>query len=370
MQNPTMKFIDASQAYSIVKYTNTKRKLLNCNANIYFNKACLRHNITPKYAQVHIKTANTSKAAKHTETQTRLLRIKNEVKFLYKKKQQLNKDLYRLHIKSANEWGNTWYIISQNVTDTLEITMKSKYNNITKKIHRLINEQKGDAHPNTNSFHKRVENLTDITFTSEETQLLSKGLKYNLHHKQSNWVKTLAIEADTAINRLDPTEQAFMRQAVANKLKTLINHEETQKERKVTHETKQQIHEKKLINSIKKKMKENNLAVTKADKGNTLIVMHQDEYNQKVDEFITQNNFTKLTRDQTNTQQKAVRTAINTCSNTIKHSDKWKYVNMNPEAPHIHGTPTRYHSHEITRRTNTPDRTVLHPQTHLNTLPK
>jgi hypothetical protein len=79
MHTTNFKIINASQAYSIQKYVTTERKLLNCNANIYFNKTCLKQNITPKYAQIHIKTANTTEAAKHTETQIRTLRIKNKI---------------------------------------------------------------------------------------------------------------------------------------------------------------------------------------------------------------------------------------------------------------------------------------------------
>jgi hypothetical protein len=37
----------------------------------------------------------------------------------------------------------------------------------------------------TNNFYKRIENLTNITFKHQKTQLLSKPLKYNLHHKHS-----------------------------------------------------------------------------------------------------------------------------------------------------------------------------------------
>jgi hypothetical protein len=44
-----------------------------------------------KYAQIKIKTSNTSEARKRTETQARTLRIKNEIKTLYKEKLHLNK---------------------------------------------------------------------------------------------------------------------------------------------------------------------------------------------------------------------------------------------------------------------------------------
>jgi hypothetical protein len=45
-------------------------------------------------------------------------------------------------------------------------------------------------------------------------------------------------------------------------------------------------------------MKLNNLIATKAEKGNTLMIMHKDEYDQKIDEFMATNDFTKLSKDQ------------------------------------------------------------------------
>jgi hypothetical protein len=64
-------------------------------------------------------------------------------------------------------------------------------------------------HKMTNTFHKHVENLINITFTNDEKQLLNKGLKYNLHYKHKNGIKTLAIKVDTAINQLNETEQIY-----------------------------------------------------------------------------------------------------------------------------------------------------------------
>jgi hypothetical protein len=189
-----------------------------CNANIYFNKSCLKQKIVPKYARINIKTSNYSKAAKQTETQTRTLRMKNEINFLYKKKFQLNKQLYILHINNANTWGNTWHIIAENIDNTLDSIMKVKYNNINSKLNRLKEENKVYTQQNEHVFQQRVDNLSNVSFTNEETTLLNKGLKYNLHHKHKHWIQTLAIEADTAINLLDPHEQAYMKQGSNTKI--------------------------------------------------------------------------------------------------------------------------------------------------------
>jgi hypothetical protein len=58
--------------------------------------------------------------------------------------------------------------------------------------------------------------------------------------------------------------------------------------------------------------KNQNEPKSKADKGNTLVIIHENEYNDKVEEFISQNNLTTLSQDITNKQQKLVRTSIST----------------------------------------------------------
>jgi hypothetical protein len=53
--------------------------------------------LLPAYAQIKIPINNEAARKKLTQTQT--IRIKNEIKFLYKEKQKLNTQLYhRLHI--------------------------------------------------------------------------------------------------------------------------------------------------------------------------------------------------------------------------------------------------------------------------------
>jgi hypothetical protein len=73
----------ASQAKSIYHYKSIRSKVIKCNAYIFFNKQCLAKNIIPKYA--NIKVPATSKAAHYTQKKVSLIRIKDEIKFLYMK---------------------------------------------------------------------------------------------------------------------------------------------------------------------------------------------------------------------------------------------------------------------------------------------
>jgi predicted fused transcriptional regulator/phosphomethylpyrimidine kinase len=73
---PKYKLANSSHTEGIYNYMNVKRKLLHCNANIHFNKICLKEKITPKYAVIKIPTTN--EAAKKTQTQAQTLRIKTK----------------------------------------------------------------------------------------------------------------------------------------------------------------------------------------------------------------------------------------------------------------------------------------------------
>jgi hypothetical protein len=125
-----------------------------------------------------------------------------------------------------------------------------------------------------------------------------------------------------------------MRQAVANNLQKLIR-KETTTEKRNTHAARSAIAEKKLVQKLQEKLEQNNLILTKADKGNTIVIIPKDDYHRKINEFISQQKFNKVRNTYTNIQQKAIKTAISACKLTIRQHEKWKYTNMNPKAPYI-----------------------------------
>jgi len=144
--------VNASRG-SIQKYVSLKTKLYKCNANIYFNKQCLKRQLTPSYA--NIKVLNTSPAYKHTQKKLPAIRIKDELKYLHAKKQQVNVQLYLLHIYLANSHDRWWPHIQYTIEEKIHHTIKYKYNALDKKLHNLTMTQKTTPkhqHP----FHPRV----------------------------------------------------------------------------------------------------------------------------------------------------------------------------------------------------------------------
>jgi hypothetical protein len=124
MDSSKIKFI-ASQAKSFYLYKSPRTKILKCNADIFFNRQCLTKNIIPKYA--NIKVPVTSKATHITQKKISSVRIKDEIKFLYKKKDQLKKKLYQVHLELAQEWDTVWHVIREHIDDHINKDMNKKY---------------------------------------------------------------------------------------------------------------------------------------------------------------------------------------------------------------------------------------------------
>jgi len=129
--------------------------------------------------------------------------IREEIKFLYKKKDKLNENLYKTHIQAALVWGKTWDLIHNSIHNMVNRELERKYRLLENKITRLKETQVEKIY-NTYKFFPRVINQTDIKFTTGELTLLNKGLKYNLGYKHTNWIRDLGPEGECAITLLPP----------------------------------------------------------------------------------------------------------------------------------------------------------------------
>ena len=84
--------LEACQAHTVIKFQNIKIKLLKTRLHIKFNQECITNNIIPRYAFIKInrKSETAMKIKRHAE----IMWMKEELKYLYKKKAKLNRDLY------------------------------------------------------------------------------------------------------------------------------------------------------------------------------------------------------------------------------------------------------------------------------------
>jgi hypothetical protein len=168
-----IKIISDSQAHSINKYKNIRIKVMKCGANIYFNQQCLVRKVIPKYAKLHVP--NTSQAALMTKRNIHITRIKDEIRFLHKRKHKLKEDLCNTHLEAAYEWGSLWNPIMESILATVKQEANKKYRTINEKLN-LLSKTQNNTPENQIQFYPRVINNTNITFSNDEIALLNKGL--------------------------------------------------------------------------------------------------------------------------------------------------------------------------------------------------
>jgi hypothetical protein len=154
--------------------------------------------------------------------------------------------------------------------------------------------------------YRNYEHLSsNIPISDEELTLLEKGLKYNINRKPKHWIKTIALEAESAITLLPPVDQDFYRRQVAETVKRLyqtpiLKNQRTQKEIMT-------------LKQIRTKLTNHEAKIVKADKGNSLIIIYNNTYTDKTNQFITNNQIMRINNNPTNQTQKAVRKIINQC---------------------------------------------------------
>jgi hypothetical protein len=90
--------------------------------------------------------------------------IEDEIKFLNRKKEKLNYELYKIHVRTAQEWGNTWHSIHNSILDSINREMEKIYKSIEDKINRLTHNQTKKLNTNI-QFYPRVDNKTATIFS-------------------------------------------------------------------------------------------------------------------------------------------------------------------------------------------------------------
>jgi hypothetical protein len=106
---------------------------------------------------------------------------KPRTSYLYAKKQNINKQVYILHLKNAQYWQCNWHIIENNINTRLYKEASQHNHMLHNKLNSLAKhlEDKGSI-TNKQTFYPRLQTMTNIQFSNKEITLLNLGGKYNM----------------------------------------------------------------------------------------------------------------------------------------------------------------------------------------------
>jgi len=322
------------------KYLELKTRKLK--EDIKFNKMCLSKNVTPNYIQ--IKTKAKSRAAIKALQIAKKVWIKEEINSLYAKMNFINVKKEKMYedILSTyhNETVEEYMIYVENWIRPF-ITKKTKIH--SNKINRLISLQKDEFHienENQLSFYPKVQNLTNIIFSKDENSLLEKSLKYNINlDNKQTIIKDDLVNMDVAIKS---TKQEDQEQLRFNFIHELDKNKFQFNNNKYVKKTNKDLQ---IINSIAKKLNENNAIITKSDKSNTTVIMNLEEYDRKVKDFLSNDKYKTLNQDPTQKYSKITNDLINK-SKILKADNQHNIKMTNPKAPILRGQP-KTHKEDI-----------------------
>ena len=213
-----------------------------------------------------------------------------------------------------------------------------------RKIRMLLSERNSrkDVDYNKHSqcshvFYKRLHNCTNIQLTPAEENTLNKGLKFNLpSFKSDSLQKSKSILMSESTIKTLPTQQLRedARVTIKKSVKQMKNSNALRKENADFEQ------DRRSIESIRRKLISNNAMITKADKGNTVVIIDKDVYTEKVEKFIEENNITLLKKDPTLKYVKDINRTINESNFLFKHQTSQNFFKpIKAKAPQLNGLP-------------------------------
>lgn len=250
-----------------------------------------------------------------------------------------------------------------NLTEETNNEKSLKFNRVKRKLDLLINQKNNfnrNKIQNSNKFsnfhfHERIKNLSTTIFDDDELDLLRLGLKYCIKTPLTEGeILEYAVELDVLIECIsnDCSVKKNLRNDIHNILYNLKNN--IKKTNFFIPKSSE-----KTLNNLKTKIKNQNIVLSKADKGNCLVILNKDDYIQKVESFLLENNFTLLTNNPFNSFVRRSHNLIKHFSSFLEEVNAPKtLIHNNPNMPRLYGLP-KIHKENIPIRpvvsfTNTP----------------
>ena len=314
----------AGTAKLTILYKKLKLKQQIAAQNAWFNQQCKKLKVVPSYICVKVsgKCAAAVKARKKAE-ETWLL---TEIKKWFTVRDNVSVYLKLVHSCLTSVLHPVEFdVLDDQIRTSISEIMQKRRDTQASKLARL--QQKKPHTPPENQqfsehqFFKRVENLSDTQFSEEELALLNKGLKYCPGGKHQNTVRELAIDAELAL-----------RNNIAGKHKVAEILQEEVRKTCIPRNA-----ELATLAKVQTTLRDEQLVLSKSDKGTTTVIMSRTDYEEKVREFLNEDDFKLLDEDPTPQFQKKVKTNIEDCKGIF--CQNVSYSVMNPVPPRLYGLP-------------------------------
>jgi len=153
--------------------------------------------------------------------------------------------------------------------------MESVYKKLNKKLDDLTQGvHRDNKHKEQVSIEdKRVINMSKITFTKEQLDIMKLGPQYAIEKDPKQYINELIVDTENAIRHLNSSVQNTFRYLAAKNIQQI----KESNRQNIIHKRKQHN-----IKQIKKILRDNNLTIAKADKSKAMVIIDKIFMEQKI----------------------------------------------------------------------------------------
>ena len=335
---------DASQATLIRDFQSLKYKFKKLSLNLWFLQECKRKQVLPNFTRIrtHHNPSSSAAVAIH---KARDFWLQEETRRTFRKRNEISKEIYFTynkitrflhHVQIENLYAQTFDMCSK-LGNRLHKQLKKKLNRlIAEKIH-LTNQQinfESDF-----NFFPNLLNLSNTNFTIQETDLLKKGLNFSFNICTKNSIKPLIAHTDSILNYVSQNHNTNLDYNKFTKIFKQCNFNVSGMKHRI-------------LISIKNKIKNDNLIITKADKGNCLVIQDRFTYLEKATNFLQNHSFTNIQKDPTTIFHQKLKSQLKQVpKNFFEHfnASPQLFTISNPLSPRLYCLP-KIHKQEIPYR--------------------
>lgn len=319
---------DTSIRKILKNYRSLRIKVRKISLDIDYISNCRRTDVIPKFISNSFKGYKGNKKLKIKLMKT-ALKFEMDEKYklrddIYKKLMYLQLELlHRLHPLEFQTFDSQVEIIIQK-----EIGGRKHRQN--QKLLKLM-DLKPDNDQVVQKFNPKFVNLSDVIFTQREQELLNRGMKYcPPTSNPAKEIENLVIDVNCKVY------DKLTVQSTCHSIENYIKNLDPNTKNPENH----------TLHQIKKKVKNNDLVVTKADKSNAIVFLPRPLYHTKVADFLTQGDITICNQDPTVRINTELRQLL---KETQLLENPEKLINMNPRPPKFHGYVK---THKVTQEVN------------------
>lgn len=271
------------------KFTRLRVKANKLKCDIVFLKKCKQYGVKPNFIKIKCAVSNivTEKVIKIAKA----IWLKLELKNKYAQLEATELELYELHLQLTkdltwsgyhtdermNDWVLNLYEIDEKASNDAKIKEKIKTQN--KKLNRLIRNKVVDK-CKPEQVDDVVCNLSSENFSKDEMDTLNKGLNFAVKP-----LKTQLMDVIVDIETFLKYKPSVIQNDIRSATKAII-----QDFRKSNYRQRKQDMD---YNKALKTLNAKDCIYTKADKGNKIVIMRHNEYENRAKKFISDSKYKK-----------------------------------------------------------------------------